>query len=164
MPKLARKVSLAKWRSPAWASIESIPADAVSIDLKTSGNTLSFWRAGGGDADSEEQATLALLGTLQRLDKMDIAFVDESLLAGINVQANPGSTAFTELRGLHVDLADLNHEALSLTAKALGAEVFSSRTRQLTRLEVKKRLQDALREGRIVGDSLPADLRKDLES
>ena len=42
---LIRKIARAKWESKDDLSKEEIPADAVTVDLRTSDNVLSFWNA-----------------------------------------------------------------------------------------------------------------------
>ena len=44
MSVLARKISRAKWEATKDLGDGEIQADAVSADLRTMGNTLSFWR------------------------------------------------------------------------------------------------------------------------
>ena len=46
---LARKVSLAKWSKKDELAEGEIPADAVTADLRTQDNKLSFWRCGNGE-------------------------------------------------------------------------------------------------------------------
>lgn len=160
--RLARKVTPAKWRSLDKASPDSIPADAISIDLRTRGNTLSFWEADPTDADSEECAILALVGTLERIDKIDVAFIEAGDLANIDTVSTPGTTLFTEFSERHLDLANLDHCKLAVAARTVGEQVYGAKTKALTRKQVKTILQKAADEGRLDIDSMHENLRGEL--
>ena len=47
---LARKISLAKWSKKGELEVGEIAADAVTADLRTQDNKLSFWRCGDGES------------------------------------------------------------------------------------------------------------------
>ena len=64
---LARKISRAKWGAGGLLTPDEIPADAITLDLRTQGNALSFWQGGGGTKKEVEEAALALL----RLNRVD---------------------------------------------------------------------------------------------
>ena len=161
MTRLARKVSPAKWRTADWASPERLPADAISADLRTTANTLSFWRA-DVEGHGDESAILALLGTMQRVEKIDIAFVDDTLIEGAASQSTLGDTLVENLRDLHVDLVDLDHSLLIKTAFVIGREIFASTTMRLTKAQVKGRLQKAVNDGHLSWDTLPSDMQSEI--
>ena len=55
---LARKISLAKWskkQEQGELAEDEIPADAVTADLRTQDNKLSFWRCGDGEGDRSQR-------------------------------------------------------------------------------------------------------------
>ena len=162
MKRLARKVTIAKWKGADWATVDRIPSDALSIDLRTTGNTLSFWRA-DAEGKGEDAAILAVLGALQHVEKIDIAFVNEDSIQGLDMLSTPGNTLFEDLRELHVDVANLDQNSLFKTAQALGVEIFGETTKRITRQEVKSRLQVAVNEGRISWDDLPEGVQKAIE-
>lgn len=162
MKRLARKVTIAKWKGAEWASLDRIPSDALSIDLRTSGNTLSFWRA-DVEGKGEDDAVLAVLGALKHVEKIDIAFVCEESMRGLELQSTPGDTIFKDLRDLHVDVANLDQKSLLQTATALGVEIFGETTKRMTRQEVKTRLQAAIDEGRISWDGFPDEVQNELK-
>ena len=76
---LARKVSLAKWSKKDELAEGEIPADAVTADLRTQDNKLSFWRCGNGEGIEVNEAVLALAAAGTRVDKIDVVWlaVDE---------------------------------------------------------------------------------------
>lgn len=163
MPRLIRKISsLAKWTTPHWACIDNIPSDAISGDLRTINNTLSFWRIPGDDAAANDDALLALLGTMQRLDKIDVVYVEEQDLSPIAIRSTLGDTFFEKASSLHVDLEELCFHSLGQAAKVIGAEVFGGRSVRLTRLDVKKRILAAVEAKKVSAEAIPSSLREDL--
>ncbi len=70
---LTRKISLAKWQGNGDLDDSEIQADAVTADLKTTGNALSFWARESVEDDDLQRAVLALATGLERIDKLDIA-------------------------------------------------------------------------------------------
>ena len=60
MAVLARKISRAKWEASDDLGEGEIQADAVSADLRTTGNTLSFWRCTSASETDLQRVILAL--------------------------------------------------------------------------------------------------------
>lgn len=158
--RLVRKVNPTKWRGKDWASIDRIPSDALTQCMKTSSNTLSFWRI--EESKGEEESILALLGTQDRIDKIDIAFIEATDLLNATIDNTPGKTVFAELCDLHVDVANLDHLAFINTAKILGIQIFANCTRRLSRADFKTRMQTAVNTRRIAWESIPESMQKEL--
>lgn len=76
---LARKIARAKWTSNGNSSnrvtAAGIAADAVTGDLRTQDNTLSFWTCPSGTDDDVEEAALAIAATWERLGKLDLVWL-----------------------------------------------------------------------------------------
>lgn len=161
MVKLARKITPAKWNGSSWASCKSIPSDALTVCMKTSGNTLSFWRVEATE-QGEEKAVLALLGTQQRIDKIDIVFVDREEFSGIDFVDSQGSTIFSSLRDLHVDVAELSHDKFIAVAEVLGRQVYGDKIIRLTRAQFKSKMQAALDEKMVSWETIPESMRTEL--
>lgn len=161
MALLVRKVNPAKWRGSEWASRDRIPSDALTNCMKTTGNALSFWRVDGRE-DGEEEAILALLGTQDRIDKIDVVFIEDKVLKEVSFANTPGNTIFADLRNLHVDVADLDHSSFLNTASVLSDQIFGDNVKRVTKTEFKHRIQDALDKGRIAWESIPEAMRKEL--
>lgn len=142
---LARKISLAKWKNPEWGA--EIPADAVTGDLRTSGNALSFWTIGTPTRGELEQVVLALASTADRIDKIDLTWVDRDTLAseGIDLEATPGETPVEALRGRHVDLARLDLGRLGRVATLVSQAVAGNQHQRWTKNEVLRILVAAAR-------------------
>ena len=61
---LARMFTRAKWKQCVDLGSQEIPADAVTCDLKTRDNTLSFWQCGEG---TDEEVSEACAGSFLHL-------------------------------------------------------------------------------------------------
>lgn len=151
---LGRKMSRGKWgESKSGYGVFNIPADAISNDLKTSRNNLSFWRT---DVEKKDDVILAIIGTLETLDTIDIVLVEERELRFLNFVSTPGKT-FPVNCYLHVDAVDLNHLTIVQVAKSLGQMVYSERHIRLTFSEIKNRLYAALNQGKISWSDLKGE-------
>jgi hypothetical protein len=60
VPVLARKVARAKWEPRSDLGDGTIAADAVTADLRTTENTLSFWRCNSSSADDLRRSPVKL--------------------------------------------------------------------------------------------------------
>lgn len=58
---LARKITLSKWEARQGLSEDEIAADAVTADLRTQKNGLSFWRCCPETNGDVEKAVLAIM-------------------------------------------------------------------------------------------------------
>ena len=76
---LARKISLAKWSKTGELEVGEIPADAVTLDLKTQDNKLSFWRCGDGERAGVNEAALAIAAACDRVDKIAVVWLAADL-------------------------------------------------------------------------------------
>ncbi len=159
---LARKITRAKWSSKTGLATGEIPADAVTIDLKTSGNTLSFWRC-GTEADRQvEEAALAIAAAGDRVDRLDVVWVsDEDLEAdGQALENTKGRTPVPGLVERHVDIQNLDYVRLGKVADRIVAAIARGQRRLLTKKQVAKLLAAAVNEGRVGLD----DLREKVQS
>ncbi|HFE46838.1 MAG TPA: hypothetical protein ENJ18_15330 [Nannocystis exedens] len=155
MAFLARKVARPKWM-PLGGSPQ-IQADAIACDLRTSGNTLSFWRFPSANDELFKNAALALVSTWQRLDKIDLIAIPENvLLPHVKLRETPGATAVADLRSFHVDAVELSIESLCLVARELAKEIRreGGMYRRLPKKSVLHLIREAIEQRRLN----PADL------
>jgi hypothetical protein len=61
--------------STAELSEGEIPSDAVTADLRTTDNALSFWRCDAPDRAQIEDAALAMAAAGNRIDRMDVVWI-----------------------------------------------------------------------------------------
>lgn len=166
---LVRKVSQEKWRRQASLGEAEIGADALG-EIRTTKNALSFWCAPTDSTSDLNAVALALAATGDRLDKMDLAWVDRSAAegGGIKLETTPGDTCIADLRDRHVDAVNLDvHRLITLAGVIAGAVRQSAegtaRVRRLTRSEMLQILRDALVSGRLKAEDLKPSLRKEVE-
>ena len=80
MPYLSRKITRAKWERRDGLANGEIPADAVTADLRTTDNTLSFWTFEDASDEGIRATALVLATAADRVDRMDIVWVMQDLL------------------------------------------------------------------------------------
>ena len=105
---LARKITQAKWRPKEGFAEGEIAADAVTVDLKTQNNSLSFWRCPTETTEDLEKAVLAIAATRNRVEKLEIVWlINDDLQNDCQTLENTeGDTPVSELKELHVDVCD----------------------------------------------------------
>lgn len=159
---LARKISRAKWDERDDLGAGEIAADAVTGDLRTSGNALSLWLCGAGGDSEIRSVVLALAAAGGRLDKFDIAWVPVSDVeqAGILLRSTVRETRVGGLRDRHVDACSLDAVRLARFAGILGSYIRNGQYRRFTRAEVLGVLRESVRDGALDHpEGLPDKLR-----
>ena len=122
VPFLARKITRAKWDRRDGLAENEIPADAVTADLRTTNNTLSFWKCEAPSDEEIRQTVLALATEAERVDRIDVVWVEEDDFRAHSISLNPsdGRTPVASLRSRHVDVAKLDLGRLSVAATLLA--------------------------------------------
>jgi len=169
MVLLGRKTNGAKWRQVEhiWESEgfshEDISADAITIDLQTKNNALSFWEI--EDADSLEDVVLALMSTAHNLASIDVlAIPSESIKElGLDIKPTPGSTFAEGMVESHRNIGILNLKKLGGIADLFISEYKLDKVKRFTRKQVKRILKDAISDGRLNKDALDSGLSSKLE-
>ena len=72
---LVRKITRAKWGSNSELSAGEISADAVTGDLRTQRNSLSFWRCRAETNGDVEDVALAIAAARDQVDTIDIVWL-----------------------------------------------------------------------------------------
>lgn len=158
---LARKISLAKWKDSS-----EISADAVTGDLRTTKNALSFWSIQSPSQEELEDVVLALASAFERIDKIDLTWIDAEGLrsAGIAMNASEGRTPVEGLKGRHVDVARLDLGRLGVVATMVSTAVARNSHRRWSDKEVLQILAKAVTENRLDPSRLATDLKRDVLS
>ena len=161
---LARKISRAKWAVTRELSEGEIPADAVTADLRTQSNSLSFWRCSTDSDYDVDGAALAIASAGNRIDKLDIVWVDYEDLESEHhaVTDTMGRTAVTDMVGMHVDVSRLDYVRLGMVARSVAGAIEANRCRRLTKRRVKALIEQAVVQGRIDPNALSEGLREEL--
>jgi len=166
MVYLARKITRAKWESREGFAAGEIPADAVTADLRTTGNTLSFWKCELPPDDGSRAVVLALATGADRIDRMDLVWVaEDALLAqGIALHPSEGRTPVTSLRDQHVDLIQLDLGRLAKVATLLAQALARHQQRRFTRKEVIEIVVEAIHHNLLSVSELDAKVREEIEN
>ena len=161
---LARKITRAKWLQRPELAQGEIAADAVTADLRTNGNALSFWRCDTGAEDQVEAVALAMAASGDRIDKLDVVWIAERHFAedGQTWEATEGRTSVAELRRRHVDLQRLDYVRLGNVARHVAAAIESEWCLRLTRRRVKMLLVAAVRRDEVALDDLADRVRDEV--
>lgn len=161
---LARKITRAKWDTGQELSAGEISADAVTSDLRTKENTLSFWRCRTETNGDVEDAVLAIAAAGDRLDRLDVVWLsyDELQADGQTFKNTDGRTPVRELADRHVDVCKLDYTRLGKVARRVVAAIEDKRCRRFTKAGVKKLLSAAVGHGRINLDDLSNGLRAEM--
>ena len=161
---LARKISLAKWTPGQGFAQGEISADALTGDLRTRDNSLSFWRCDDEGEHDVEEVALAIATPGDRLDKIDIVWLDEADLRndGQTLRNSPGATPITELANRHVDVCRLDCVRLGDIARRVAVSIQAKRFRRLAKRRVRDLVTTAVKQGRIHPDALANRIREEI--
>ena len=161
---MARKITRAKWETKQGFADGEIQADAVTADLRTQENSLSFWQCGDGTTGEVEKAALALAAGFERVDKLEIVWISEDELRadGQNWAETAGQTPVTDLNNLHVDLSRLDFVRLGKVANRVATAIADRRYRRLSKGCVTNLLASAVRQDRVKLDALEIKVRMEV--
>lgn len=167
LPKmfLARKITRPKWDQQETVDAGEIASDTVTADLRTTGNTLSFWTCDVVDDVQLKDVALALAANGDRIDKIDIAWLtDQNVSAdGLQVASTNGKTPVLRLAKRHVDIVRLDLVRLGKVARLIQTAVTAGGHRRLTKAEVQQVLIAAVEHGDLQLGDIHKDLRAELE-
>lgn len=162
---LARKISRAKWGAGGVLTPDEVPADAITSDLRTQGNALSFWQCGDGTKKEVEEAALALLAAGNRIDRIDVVWLKDNKLRqdGHDLIETDGHTAVEELVQQHMDLPSVDYRCLGLVASLIVEAMHNNQCRRLSKKEAMNLLGIAIEQGRLKRSDLAEKIVADLE-
>lgn len=158
---LFRNITRAKWSNKRGLSEGEIPADAVTIDLRTDGNALSFWRCPTEECDDLEAAALAFAAGRDSLQKLEFVWIPdvEMVEADVIIENTSGHTPVSDLATTHVSIPRLDYSRLGTMAQFVVSALEANRSRVITKPRVKALLLKAVNDGRIDVDDLKEKLR-----
>ena len=161
---LTRKITRAKWEAKQGLAADEIPSDAITIDLRTQGNALSFWQCPTDAVSDVEEAALAIAAAGERVDRLDVVWLDDQELQddGQTLRNSQGRTPVKRLADLHVEVFRLDYVRLGSVAHRIVAAIEANRYRRLTRRHVKKLIAAAVEQGRIDLDALQDKVRAEV--
>lgn len=158
---LSRSVTRSKWDPRPPLTVGQIPADAVTADLRTKDNTLSFWRCRTDESSDLRQAALAIAAARERVERVEIVWLsDEEMESdGQRLEDTDGHTPVLDLRGTHVDVVGLDHVRLGRVAESVASALGNGQSLRLSRSEVLQLLIGAVRDGRVDAGRLQKRVR-----
>ena len=163
---LARKIARAKWNAQRSVlqgfGAEEIRADAITADLRTRDDALSFWRCPTGDRDELEEVALAIAAMGDRPSKLDLVWLKyvELQADGLVLKNTRGDTPVADLADMHVDVCKLDYVRLGTVARRVVAAIAEQRCCRFSATDVKQLLLAAIREKRIKLDNLKPTLKE----
>lgn len=165
---LIRKITRAKWDGmrnvQRGLAKGEISADAVTVDLRTRQDTLSFWRCPTAKNSDIEDTALAIAAAGGQLDKLDIVWLrdNEVQTDGYTLQNTHGRTPVGDLAERHVDICRLDYSRLGKIARRIVAAIENNQCCRLKKARIKELLVVAIEQGRIAPDQLKESLRSDI--
>lgn len=152
MSYLAHKISRSKWDHQSFMKLDDISSDALTSCLRTRNNQLSFWNCKTTSIAEVEIIALALAGGMERIDSIDIVLIPKRVLneSQFQFEQNPGSTAVTDLKDLHVDMVQLTAKKLCQLVSIVAPNVRNSTSCfRFTRTKMLGFLSNAINEDRV---------------
>ena len=154
---LVRTITRAKWESRS--DLDAVAADAITGDLRTKSNTLSFWRC-ASEAEDNLTATALAIAAGRDIDKLEIVWLVASDLRadGQALKNTDGRTPLKALIKRHVDICQLDYVRLGRITDRVVSAIDADQYLRFTPSSVKKPLVNAVRQNRIVLGDLKSEL------
>lgn len=161
---LARKITRAKWNERPGLVAAQLAADAVTVDLRTRNNALSFWRCGAASPEEINEAVLALAAGSERLDKIEVVWVSEEDLRtdGLTLAQTGGRTPVRSMVNQHVDVRELNYGRLGKVALRVLTAMGNGRCRRVAKNKVKGILAAAIATERLQPGELQPKVAREI--
>jgi hypothetical protein len=158
----ARKIGRAKWDPQEYLGDGEISADAVTADLRTMNNAVSFWRfESENDIDN---AILALASIMDSAETFDVAWVNDSISAPeFFIEATPGKTPVESLSDKHADIGRLDIVRLGKLAALIHGAIQAGHCKRLYKKDVVALLASAVRKGTLRLDRIKEKVRPQIE-
>lgn len=159
---VARKIKRPKWDRLPFLQETQVAADALSADLRTQANRLSFWGATPDEQGFDESA-LAIAASRDHAEALDVVMVPVRVIEELEVRLQPseGNTPVADLRARHADAVELAADDMCRLANALAPFVRDDATRRrYTRRQVLRMLRAAVEAERLDPEALAPGLRE----
>ena len=165
MAFVARKIARAKWDDAEGKELVDFPSDAVTSDLRTQRNSLSFWKCGDANLEDLRRAVLAVATGGKNVERFDVAWIPVSELKAVDVPLaeTTGNTPVACLRDQHIDASELTYGRIGRLATLVRDSIFANRFRRFTKKEVKQIIADAVSRKEIAMDDLSVGIQSAME-
>ncbi len=162
---VVRMITRSKWEPKSEELVGEIPADAVTGDLRTQGNSLSFWRSPSGTERDFEDVVLAIAAGRDKVDKVEIVWLEKDDLKndGLTLVQTDGCTPIRSLTKLHADVPRLDYTRLGKIAHRIASAIAANQYSRVTRARVKKLLLSAINGQRLDLETLNEKIQNELK-
>jgi hypothetical protein len=162
---LARSISTAKWKSRTYILENEIPADAVTYDMRTSDNTLSFWLYDPGKEGSLDDVALALASARDNIQRLDLVWLDHEQIQQMNlrIDSTPGETPARHLQHNHRDVVGIDLMRLGDLARSVTDAVTNNQTKRFTERQIYEILYKAAKEKLISSNDLKTSIAEKVQ-
>lgn len=149
-------IQMAKWRADESLPARFVLANAVSNDIRLTGNTLSVWVCEASDSRSIEDVVLALASTRDSVAKLDVVWIEAQEVKGILIDINEvsGSSPVKNLNDRHRDLKGIDIVKLVRLVRRIAQAVGADKCRRFTEKQVLQLIVAAINNGRLLLDDL----------
>ncbi len=127
---------------------------------------MSVWRVESPEKICEAVLALATASKVERVDTMDVAWVEYDDVVGAGIESDDnidGDTAIIDLKGKHSDLIVLDYLKLGSIGELIASTIHVKKWKRFTKAEVKAFILQALENGRFEIDDLHPKLAEDLK-
>ena len=161
---LARKVAPSKWRKRTGLSCGEIPADAVTLDLRTTENALSFWRC--DDKKGVADVALAMAAAGDHLEGLDIALVPMGKMRRDRqtLDQTDGNTPVCDLVSNHINVSCIDYVRLGAIATSIEYSVTTDQMHRFTKGKIRGLLLKAVNDGRVDVNDLKGGVKESIKS
>ena len=162
---LIRKIARAKWGLKQGLSSEEIPADAVTADLRTKENSLSFWKCQSDSKENIEEVALAIVAASNSVERLDLIYIANDKLQedGQTWKDTDGRTPVEDLVKQHVDVYRLDYVRLGKIASRIATAIKADSYIYLTKKSLTKLLVTAVKQKRIDLDKLEEKVKVEVQ-
>ena len=162
---LVRKITRAKWGPQKGLSSEEIPADAITADLRTKGNSLSFWECKSDSREDVEEAALAMVAAGNCVERLDLVWIADDKLNedGQTRKYSDGRTPVGDLVKQHVDVYQLDYVRLGKIASRIVTAIKAGEHLRLTKASLTKLLVTAVKQRRIDLNKLEEKVKAEVQ-
>jgi hypothetical protein len=162
---LARSISTAKWKARSNIAEDEIPADAVTYDMRTADNMLSFWLYDPGREGSLDDIALALASARDNVQRLDLVWLDQEQVEQIKLKIDStlGETPAKHLRDNHRDVVGIDLVRLVDLARTIANALTNNQTKRFTERQIQALLSKAAKDNLIATSDLKRSVAEKLQ-
>ncbi|MCX3067326.1 hypothetical protein OQE61_07445 [Cetobacterium somerae] len=145
-----RKFTKSKWTKTDEVNKNELSSDACTSCLRTSSNKLSLWEINDLKSSSLEEVVLALVTSLDKIDRMQLLYFEKKHLAKEKVVKSSGDTPIKELKEKHSDLTEITYPKLDKIVDIYIASIENGYIKKYSKKEVEQIVNKAILDKRLV--------------